>query len=138
MLVAEEGGGGPGATPAVVGWAVGWSVPPDELQVLQVAVHPAYRRRGAARRLMRALLATAASCGGAVALLEVRANNAGAIALYLQLGFKPVGTRRRYYPDGEDALLMNLDLHALPDRTGPAAAEVAGPAAGGAEGGAAG
>ena len=45
-----------------------------------------------------------------VAMLEVRASNAAAIALYEQLGFQHVGRRRGYYPDGEDACLMNLTL----------------------------
>lgn len=46
----------------------------------------------------------------AVAMLEVRVSNGAAIALYDQLGFKQVGRRKQYYPDGEDAILMNKDL----------------------------
>jgi ribosomal protein S18 acetylase RimI-like enzyme len=47
-------------------------------------------------------------------LLEVRASNAKAIAMYEhRLGFASVGRRRGYYADGEDALLMAL---ALPER----------------------
>jgi len=42
--------------------------------------------------------------------LEVRAGNAAAIALYASEGFVPVGRRRRYYGNGEDALLMSLVL----------------------------
>jgi ribosomal-protein-alanine N-acetyltransferase len=39
--------------------------------------------------------------------LEVRTSNAAAIALYERFGFKPAGTRRRYYQDtGEDAMIM--------------------------------
>ena len=43
---------------------------------------------------------------GAAATLEVRADNGGALALYARLGFDEVGRRRRYYPDGGDAVLM--------------------------------
>ena len=44
-------------------------------------------------------------------LLEVRASNAPARALYERLGFAVAGVRRRYYHDnGEDAVLMTLDL----------------------------
>jgi ribosomal-protein-alanine N-acetyltransferase len=39
-------------------------------------------------------------------LLEVRADNCGALALYSGHGFREVGRRRRYYPDGSDAVLM--------------------------------
>lgn len=46
----------------------------------------------------------------AIAMLEVRVSNGAAIALYDQLGFKQVGRRKKYYPDGEDAILMNKDI----------------------------
>ena len=49
--------------------------------------------------------------GLALATLEVRKSNAGAIALYEGLGFRPVGLRKGYYVDeGEDAIVMVLDL----------------------------
>ena len=39
--------------------------------------------------------------------LEVRTSNAPAIILYERFGFRPAGTRRRYYRDtGEDAMIM--------------------------------
>lgn len=43
-------------------------------------------------------------------MLEVRASNHGAQQLYEQLGFARVGLRRRYYSNGEDAILMTLVL----------------------------
>lgn len=43
-------------------------------------------------------------------LLEVRASNSPALALYTSLGFERVGLRKRYYSDGEDAVLMTLLL----------------------------
>ncbi len=49
--------------------------------------------------------------GCQVALLEVRAGNGPALGLYESLGFRRVGRRPRYYPnDGEDAVLMTLEL----------------------------
>ena len=44
------------------------------------------------------------------AVLEVRRYNQPAIALYRTLGFREKGLRHRYYADGEDALLMELEL----------------------------
>ena len=38
--------------------------------------------------------------------LEVRVSNDPAIALYRSFGFEEAGVRRRYYQDGEDALIM--------------------------------
>jgi ribosomal protein S18 acetylase RimI-like enzyme len=97
------------ASSGLAGWAVAWRLPPDELQVLRVAVAPAARRRGAATALLRSLAARGLPAGGA-ATLEVRAGNAGARMLYAALGYAPVGRRRGYYRDGEDAVLMTLTL----------------------------
>ena len=77
-----------------------------ELSILDVAVDPAFRRRGLASVLMRHALAEGAAAGAEQSLLEVRRGNAGAIALYRRFGFTTVGERRRYYADGEDALVM--------------------------------
>lgn len=77
-----------------------------ELSILNVAVDPAFRRRGLASALMRHALAEGALAGTERALLEVRRGNPGAIALYRRFGFTTVGERRRYYADGEDALVM--------------------------------
>lgn len=79
----------------------------DEGRVLNIAVHPIYRRRGIGCALMSAALEI---CGGLESLtLEVRESNSPAIALYSGFGFKPVGKRRSYYEKPtEDALLMTL------------------------------
>lgn len=77
-----------------------------ELSILNVAVDPAFRRRGLASVLLRHALAEGTDTGMEQALLEVRRDNAGAIALYQRFGFAVVGERRRYYADGEDALVM--------------------------------
>jgi len=84
----------------------------DELHLLNVATHPNERRRGHARRLMDDMLAYARSAGCRVVMLEVRRSNERAQSLYRAYGFRSVGVRPGYYADGEDALLMNLDLEA--------------------------
>jgi ribosomal-protein-alanine N-acetyltransferase len=78
----------------------------DEVHVLSVAVDPARRRRGVARALLEAVLHDEIASGARDALLEVRASNLAARALYASAGFTVVGRRPRYYADGEDALLM--------------------------------
>lgn len=83
---------------------------PDAAEILVCAVAAAARRRGLGRALVRAALERARAAGAARADLEVRVNNAAAIALYAAEGFAPVGLRRRYYGDGTDALLMSLTL----------------------------
>jgi ribosomal-protein-alanine N-acetyltransferase len=79
-----------------------------ELHILNLATAPAFRRRGVARRLLRHALGRAIRSGVERAFLEVRSYNEAAIALYRSLGFVSVGTRRGYYADGEDALIMEL------------------------------
>ncbi len=86
----------------------------DELEVYNIAVSAPYRRAGAGKKLLRLALTAAARNGIVRALLEVRENNAPAIALYRSLGFTRVGTRPKYYPDtGEDAHVYACDLSTL-------------------------
>ena len=80
----------------------------DEVQIANVAVRESFRRRGIARALLAELEAEARAAGGCVMQLEVRASNAGAIALYRGFGFEPVGVRRNFYSlPREDAVLMD-------------------------------
>jgi [ribosomal protein S18]-alanine N-acetyltransferase len=73
--------------------------------LMNIAVDPACRRRGIARAMLEALLERAGQ--GEQYTLEVRTSNAPAITLYERFGFRPAGTRRRYYRDtGEDAMIM--------------------------------
>lgn len=82
----------------------------DELHVLSVAVEPLRRRRGTARALLAEALRIEAQAGARVAWLEVRAGSAAARALYEALGFRGAMVRKRYYADGEDALVMTRAL----------------------------
>ncbi len=90
----------------------------DEMEILNVAVRPALRGRGLGAALLAAVLQEARERNIITCLLEVREGNAAALALYTHAGFKSAGLRRRYYADGENALVMKLDLAAL--RTEPA------------------
>jgi ribosomal-protein-alanine N-acetyltransferase len=82
----------------------------DEVHLLSLAVEREVRRRGMARALLAAALAAERSRGARLAHLEVRAGNGEALAFYASAGFRAVGRRRRYYPDGEDALLLAAPL----------------------------
>jgi ribosomal-protein-alanine N-acetyltransferase len=89
----------------VVGYLLFWHVA-DEAHLLNVAVAPAMRRRGIGRALVEHLLAYARGNAVAKILLEVRASNRAAIALYEELGFAEINVRKGYYADGEDAVEM--------------------------------
>lgn len=94
---------------SVLGYILFWHVA-DEIHLLNVAVAPQARRAGIGRALVDDLLAYARAKRAAHVLLEVRASNDGAIALYEHLGFKRFNVRVRYYADDEDGIEMMLDL----------------------------
>ncbi len=77
-----------------------------EAEVHTIGVDPACHRGGIGTLLLRALLAEAGKRGGPV-FLEVRTDNAPAIALYEKHGFHIIGLRKNYYqPSGADAFTM--------------------------------
>jgi [ribosomal protein S18]-alanine N-acetyltransferase len=94
---------------ALVGYALGAHVH-GELEIRSLAVAPAHRRRGVARRLLAALLASERANGARDVFLEVRRSNAAALGLYRSAGFAPAGERRAYYADGESAIVMAARL----------------------------
>lgn len=80
---------------------------PAELEILNLAVAPAWRRRGYAARLLKTALRFAANKKIARAVLEVREGNTAARALYAGFGFREAGRRPGYYgAGGEDALVL--------------------------------
>jgi [ribosomal protein S18]-alanine N-acetyltransferase len=89
----------------VAGFAVARQLAEGECELLNLAVDPAFRRRGAGRRLVAAL--TVSHPG--ILWLEVRESNTNARKLYGSLGFCESGRRLGYYPDsGERAIVMNV------------------------------
>jgi ribosomal-protein-alanine N-acetyltransferase len=77
-----------------------------EAHLLNLAVDRTRRRRGWGERLLNDALAEARKEDCETVMLEVRASNEVAIRLYAKHGFRPAGRRRRYYGDGEDAIVM--------------------------------
>lgn len=83
----------------------------DEVEILNLAVAPAERRRGLARSLLEAALAAVRESGIRRAFLEVRESNAAAIALYRRQGFAETDRRSRYYASpAEDAMVFSREL----------------------------
>lgn len=103
-VAAEDSAGG------LLGWA-GVMVVGDSAEILTVGVVPDARRRGVARALIAALLDEAVRRGAREVFLEVRVDNAAALALYESEGFARVGRRRGYYDHGRvDAVVMRRRL----------------------------
>ncbi len=89
----------------VVGFLVFRRPVPDELEILNLAVDPALRRRGIGTELVRHSLVEHRG----YVFLEVRSKNRGAEAFYRTLGFEEAGQRTDYYRDpSDDALVMAL------------------------------
>ena len=83
----------------------------DEIEILNLAVLPDFRRQGLGRQLMNAALLDAREGGATSAHLDVRSSNEQAIAFYGVCGFRTSGRRDSYYCDpAEDALLMEQRL----------------------------
>lgn len=85
-----------------------------EFEIHTIGVDPAFQRRGIGGRLMQELLSIADHYGAPI-FLEVRTDNEPAIALYENLGFQRIGTRRNYYqPSGADAYVMKREAQLQP------------------------
>jgi ribosomal-protein-alanine N-acetyltransferase len=95
---------------ALAGYVCFW-LAADEVQIANLAVHPANRRRGIGRRLMLHALQAGREAGSRLAVLEVRESNQAARRLYEGLGFRPVGQRPGYYAESrEAAVILELNL----------------------------
>lgn len=75
-----------------------------------IAVVPEFEGRGIGSAILTELIEEARRRGATEVLLEVRADNPRAQALYVRFGFEQIHVRRRYYRDGTDALIMRLTL----------------------------
>ena len=114
MLVARKAFRAPGASELLGGFIVARLIA-DEIHVNNVAVRPDWRRIGIGAKLLDAVLAWGRQKGATLALLEVRAGNSPAQALYRRCGFEVTGYRRRYYrAPVEDALIMFVSLKSRP------------------------
>lgn len=81
-----------------------------ETDMMNIAVHPDYRRRGIAESLIQALVILLKEAGSHCLSLEVRASNEAAIALYTKQGFAQVGVRPNYYRNPrENALILRKE-----------------------------
>lgn len=82
-----------------------------ETDMMNIAVHPDYRRQKLATGLITGLIGALALRGSRSLTLEVRASNAPAIAMYTLYGFHQIGLRKNYYRNPkEDALILRKEL----------------------------
>ena len=84
----------------------GVTVAADSADIGNIAVAENYRNSGIGTRLLNKLCEKAKEGGAEKVFLEVRVSNSAAMQLYLKSGFAGAYARTRYYPDGEDCLVM--------------------------------
>ena len=83
---------------------------------MTIGVAPTLQRQGIGTLLLEALVDRSRQLGASAVLLEVRVDNAPAMALYERFGFVILSRRRRYYqPEDADAWTMRLALEADDD-----------------------
>ena len=93
----------------VVGYVGSQSVL-DGADMMNIAVHPQYRKQGIAQRLIMELISLLQDRGVKSLALEVRASNKPAICLYHKLSFVQVGCRPNYYRNPkEDAFILRKE-----------------------------
>ena len=82
----------------------------EESDMMNVAVHPDYRKQGIATALIVGLVEELHKRGSHSLTLEVRASNETAISVYRKLDFQEVGRRKNYYRNPrEDALILRKE-----------------------------
>ena len=81
-----------------------------QYEITNLAVEPGHTRQGIGRALLDCALAQLKTSGAAQITLEVSVLNEPARALYERGGLTALGVRKKFYPDGSDALIMGKKL----------------------------
>ena len=93
----------------VVGY-VGSQTVLGETDMMNIAIHPDYRKQGIATALISALIEALKERSSHTLMLEVRSSNEAAKSLYMKMGFEAVGIRKNYYRNPrEDALILRKE-----------------------------
>lgn len=104
-LAALEGDG----SGLLVGYAGISFIGPDS-EIMTFAIARSHQGQGLGTEFLKKLVNLARVRDCTRMLLEVRADNDAALALYTKVGFVEGERRKRYYQDGVDAILMSKDL----------------------------
>lgn len=98
----------------VIGLGCLWAIL-EEAHITTLAIHPDYHRQHLGQLLLTQMLQLAHGRDLTHATLEVRKSNHQALSLYQKFGFRTAGERKRYYSDGENALILWCSLQKTAD-----------------------
>ena len=82
----------------------------DECEIILIGVAPDFRRTGTASALMTIIEKESKKQSVKKIFLEVSSINIPAIKLYEKMGYNTIGTRKKYYEDGSDAIVMEKQI----------------------------
>ena len=88
----------------VLGYVGAWQVL-DNADITKVTILPNLKNKGLGKYIFSFMMNNLLNDGVKQINLEVRKSNAPAIHLYEKFGFKKISERKKYYADGEDALI---------------------------------
>ena len=95
--------------PEVVAYG-GAFVAGDTMDLQKIACKGSFKHQGIARKLLSLLAEDARNLAANFCILEVRASNKEAISFYQSLELSQIAIRKKYYSDGEDALVFSGSL----------------------------
>jgi ribosomal-protein-alanine N-acetyltransferase len=81
-----------------------------DADIQTMVIKPEYQKKGYGKQLLDALLEKVKEHKSNRVFLEVVADNKPAISLYFSRKFEQIAKRSNYYPNGTDAVIMQLDL----------------------------
>jgi ribosomal-protein-alanine acetyltransferase len=82
-----------------------------EMDIINIAVAPAHRRRGVGRLLLERIVTLCRRRGVPLLWLRARASNRGARRFYRRMGFRVRGRFQGYYVDPDEAaVIMAMDV----------------------------
>ena len=81
-----------------------------DADIQTMVIKPEFQKKGYGKQLLDALLEKVHENNSKRVFLEVVAENKPAISLYLSRKFEQIAKRSNYYPNGSDAVIMQLDL----------------------------
>lgn len=100
----------------VVGFGGIWRAV-DDVHITNIVTSKNFRHLGIASKILEKLMEMGKNENFDSITLEVAQSNEPAIHLYTKYQFSPVGNRKRYYDNGEDAILMTYYYHSSKENT---------------------